>query len=355
MQVHGQEAQQLGNPRRLPPEQSRRSSVVPMARNTRGEARSPNGHAPSASTIAPIWILGRYLLRRSVQRARTPRLPPAPRRDRRSRGSHRRDRQRAAPRVVARLQRGRRPDPRAGRPRRRPTRASRSWAPRARSPRSPSTPRPTSSSSPVARSSSATEMRRLAWDLEHEDVQVVVAPSVTDVSSERVSVRPVAGLPLVHLESRAPRTPSAGPSAPSTSSARSACCCCFAPLLLFAAVRDQAPRPRPGAVPPDPGRPRRRDVPLLKFRSMVTDAEALLADLHAKHGLRAAACSRWPTTRAITPPGKLAAPVLDRRAAPAVQRAPRRDEPGRPAPAAAARGRAATTTTWPAGCASVPA
>ena len=48
--------------------------------------------------------------------------------------------------------------------------------------------------------SSAAEMRKLAWDLEHEDVQVVIAPSVTDVSSERISVRPVGGLPLIHLE-----------------------------------------------------------------------------------------------------------------------------------------------------------
>ena len=47
---------------------------------------------------------------------------------------------------------------------------------------------------------SAIDMRRLAWDLEHEDVAVVIAPSVTDVSSERVSVRPVGGMPLIHLE-----------------------------------------------------------------------------------------------------------------------------------------------------------
>ncbi len=47
--------------------------------------------------------------------------------------------------------------------------------------------------------SSAAEMRKLAWDLEHEDVQVVIAPSVTDVSSERITVRPIGGLPLIHL------------------------------------------------------------------------------------------------------------------------------------------------------------
>ncbi|HEU5039131.1 MAG TPA: sugar transferase [Nocardioides sp.] len=47
---------------------------------------------------------------------------------------------------------------------------------------------------------SAADLRRIAWDLEHEDVQVVVAPSVTDVSGERVRVRPVGGLPLMHID-----------------------------------------------------------------------------------------------------------------------------------------------------------
>ena len=48
--------------------------------------------------------------------------------------------------------------------------------------------------------SSSTALRRLAWDLEdHAHVQIIVAPNVTDVSSERISIRPVAGLPLMHL------------------------------------------------------------------------------------------------------------------------------------------------------------
>ena len=51
---------------------------------------------------------------------------------------------------------------------------------------------------------SAAELRRIVWDLEDQDVQLVVAPSVTDVSAERVRVRPVGGLPLMHLEK--PRT-----------------------------------------------------------------------------------------------------------------------------------------------------
>ena len=48
--------------------------------------------------------------------------------------------------------------------------------------------------------SSSTDLRRLAWDLEdHAHVRIIVAPNVTDVSAERVRIRPVAGLPLMHL------------------------------------------------------------------------------------------------------------------------------------------------------------
>ncbi len=47
---------------------------------------------------------------------------------------------------------------------------------------------------------SSSQLRRLAWDLEdNAAVQIIVAPNVTDVSSERVRIRPVAGLPLMHL------------------------------------------------------------------------------------------------------------------------------------------------------------
>ena len=43
-------------------------------------------------------------------------------------------------------------------------------------------------------------LRRLAWSLEGLDVDLVVAPAVTDVAGPRVSVRPVAGLPLLYVD-----------------------------------------------------------------------------------------------------------------------------------------------------------
>ncbi len=43
-------------------------------------------------------------------------------------------------------------------------------------------------------------MRELAWDLHSLDVDMVVAPGVVDVAGPRLTMRPVAGLPLLHVE-----------------------------------------------------------------------------------------------------------------------------------------------------------
>jgi exopolysaccharide biosynthesis polyprenyl glycosylphosphotransferase len=43
-------------------------------------------------------------------------------------------------------------------------------------------------------------LRRVAWSLEGSDVDLVVAPAVTDVAGPRVTVRQVAGLPLLYVD-----------------------------------------------------------------------------------------------------------------------------------------------------------
>ncbi|MDH3009314.1 sugar transferase [Gordonia alkanivorans] len=43
-------------------------------------------------------------------------------------------------------------------------------------------------------------MQALSWDLEGLDVDMVVSPGVTDVAGPRMMVRPVAGLPLLHID-----------------------------------------------------------------------------------------------------------------------------------------------------------
>jgi exopolysaccharide biosynthesis polyprenyl glycosylphosphotransferase len=44
------------------------------------------------------------------------------------------------------------------------------------------------------------ELRRLAWALEGTGVDLVVAPQLTDIAGPRVHIRPIEGLPLLHVE-----------------------------------------------------------------------------------------------------------------------------------------------------------
>lgn len=46
----------------------------------------------------------------------------------------------------------------------------------------------------------AGRLRTLAWELEGSGIDLIVAPSVTDVAGPRIAIRPVAGLPLLHVE-----------------------------------------------------------------------------------------------------------------------------------------------------------
>ena len=48
--------------------------------------------------------------------------------------------------------------------------------------------------------STSAEMRRVGWALEGSSIDLIVAPTLMDVAGPRIHVRPVAGLPLVHVD-----------------------------------------------------------------------------------------------------------------------------------------------------------
>ena len=167
---------------------------------------------------------------------------------------------------------------------------------------------------------SGTQMRKVVWDLEHQDVQVVVAPSVTDISGERIRVRPVGGLPLMHIDP---------PTATDASRWGKRLFDVVGSLCAAPPVRAPAPRDQPAgsrrttAARSSSGRPgsvgTAREFGCFKFRTMVTDAEDLLARLHAEQGYEAGLFKMKDDPR-ITKPGQVAAPLLPRRAAAADQR-----------------------------------
>ncbi|GAA4973570.1 sugar transferase [Kineococcus glutinatus] len=123
------------------------------------------------------------------------------------------------------------------------------------------------------------ELRRLGWELEDTRADLVVAPALTDVVGPRVVIRPVSGLPLLHVERPELRgVRHLGKALFDRASALAALVVLSPVLLVVAAlVRLDSPGPalfRQQRVGKD-GRP----FTMYKFRSMVVDAERLLIDL----------------------------------------------------------------------------
>ena len=46
----------------------------------------------------------------------------------------------------------------------------------------------------------STDLRKMGWDLEGNDIDLIVVPSLLDVAGPRIRPRPVAGLPFLHIE-----------------------------------------------------------------------------------------------------------------------------------------------------------
>ena len=172
----------------------------------------------------------------------------------------------------------------------------------------------------------AERIRDLAWHLEPQQ-HLVVAPSLTDVGGSRIHLRPVAGLPLIHVET--PHQAGIGRVMKRLFdiAASAAALVLLAPVLAVIAVLVQ--RDSAGGVIYRQERVGRNGEPfsILKFRSMSADADVRRA---SSPPIRARACSRWWTTRA-SPASAASCAASRSTAAPARERAPRRHEPRRPA------------------------
>ena len=123
------------------------------------------------------------------------------------------------------------------------------------------------------------ELRRLAWQLEGTGVDLVVAPQLTDIAGPRVHIRPVEGLPLLHVE----EPTLSGPAwLLKTVIDRAAAALGLLVLLpIFAVVAVAIRLSDPGPVffrQPRVGR-EGKTFRVWKFRTMYTDAEDRLATL----------------------------------------------------------------------------
>jgi hypothetical protein len=127
--------------------------------------------------------------------------------------------------------------------------------------------------------SSAHDLRRAMWELEDHSVRAIVVPNLADVSSERLKVRPVAGLPLVHVE--APRALHASHWAKRAFDVVGslAILVLISPVLLAVALAVKLNDGGPVLFRQDRVGRDGKQFGCLKFRSMVVDAEVLQAEL----------------------------------------------------------------------------
>jgi exopolysaccharide biosynthesis polyprenyl glycosylphosphotransferase len=124
-------------------------------------------------------------------------------------------------------------------------------------------------------------LRRLSWALEQRGVELIVSPGIVEVAGPRISVRPVAGLSLLHLE-----RPSASGGPHLLKSAFDhvvglIIVVLASPVLLAIAVAIKVTSPGPVLFRQTRVGKGGVEFSMLKFRSMVVDAEARKGELNA--------------------------------------------------------------------------
>ena len=127
-------------------------------------------------------------------------------------------------------------------------------------------------------------VRELSWKLEPGRQHLIVAPSLTDIGGPRIHTRPVAGLPLIHVET--PRYVGGRVLGKRLFdiAASLALLVILSPVLVGAALAVKASSPGPALfVQPRIGR-NGRCFAMLKLRSMVVDADAQRSVLRADAG-----------------------------------------------------------------------
>ncbi|WP_235556938.1 sugar transferase [Microbacterium sp. Leaf203] len=128
----------------------------------------------------------------------------------------------------------------------------------------------------------AEKVKEISWSLEAGRQHLVLAPSIVDIAGPRLHTRPVAGLPLIHVE-----TPkfSRGQSFLKRSvdlAAASLGVVLLSPLLLFLAIAVRLSSEGPVLFRQTRVGFRGREFTMFKFRSMVVNAEELRAQLTAQ-------------------------------------------------------------------------
>lgn len=128
---------------------------------------------------------------------------------------------------------------------------------------------------------STREVKRLSWTLGAGNQHLVLAPAILDVAGPRMHIRPVAGLPLIHVETPALSHGQRFAKRAFDLVASTLAIVLLSPLMLVLAIIVRTTSPGPALFRQERVGRHGNRFHMLKFRSMVVDAEQQLETLRA--------------------------------------------------------------------------
>ena len=117
-------------------------------------------------------------------------------------------------------------------------------------------------------------LRRLSWELEATGTGLLVCPGLVEVAGPRLSIRPAAGLSLLHVEHASLSTVHRLAKVLLDRTVAAVALLLLAPVLAVIAVLVRATSPGPALYRQRRAGAGGREFTLIKFRSMVQDADA---------------------------------------------------------------------------------
>jgi exopolysaccharide biosynthesis polyprenyl glycosylphosphotransferase len=126
-------------------------------------------------------------------------------------------------------------------------------------------------------------LRQIAWGLEKTGTDLCVAPALLDVAGPRTTIRPIAGLTLLHVDHPQLSGPRQVLKDLFDRIAAGAALVMLAPLMIAIGLAVRTTGPGPVLFTQTRVGKDGRQFKIYKFRTMVVDAEKLLAELRAKN------------------------------------------------------------------------
>ena len=128
-------------------------------------------------------------------------------------------------------------------------------------------------------------VRQLAWQLEGRHIDLLIAPALADISGPRVSMRPAAGLPLLHLDEAVLSRPQAFAKRGLALTGAIVLIVLFSPVFLVCSLAVRLTSRGPVIFRQRRIGLRGHPFTMLKFRTMNVEAEAELDGLRNEHDM----------------------------------------------------------------------